>query len=82
MSSVVNIDAIFENKDLFPIGVARFRQAHLDGTYLWDARLFYQLNSHIRLGFVAKNLLNVVYTERPAFAMPPRNYTIQATFDF
>ncbi|MCX8478806.1 MAG: TonB-dependent receptor [Chitinophagales bacterium] len=82
MSRTVNIDAIFENKDLFPIGVAKFRQAHLDGTYLWDARLFYQLNSHIRLGFVAKNLLNVVYTERPAFAMPPRNYTIQATFDF
>ncbi len=81
ISPMINIDRIFEDESAFPVGIARFRKNHVKGTYLLDARLFYQINPTIRIGFLVKNILNQLYTDRPANPMPPRNYTLQVVFD-
>jgi outer membrane cobalamin receptor len=80
-SKMINIDKIFENNDVFAVNIGKFRKEHAEGNIIWDARLLYQINSAIRIGLNVKNILNQVYTDRPANPMPPRNYSLQLVFD-
>jgi outer membrane cobalamin receptor len=82
LSAVNNIDAIFENPAVFNVGIKEYRARHLKGDYLWDARFFYQINETIRVGLIAKNILNWEYVDRPANPQQPRNITFQAVFTF
>ena len=94
-SFMQNIDAVFQNTkpqenvfgQLFQAGtgipstVNQFRTTYNKGTLLWDARISTQLTNQIRLAFVVKNLLNTVYSERPAIIGPIRNFTLQLSAD-
>jgi outer membrane receptor protein involved in Fe transport len=48
---------------------------------VWDVRFAYQLSKQAKISFVIKNLLNTVYSERPALIAPPRNFTLQLAVD-
>jgi outer membrane receptor protein involved in Fe transport len=90
-----NIDAVFQNTKpaqnlpglLFELGtqlpssVNAFRTKYNKGSFVWDVRFAYQLSKQTKISFVIKNLLNIVYSERPALIAPPRNFTLQLAVD-
>jgi len=90
-SKMENIDEVFENSKptenlfgrLFELGtnipttVAAFRAKYNKGRCVWDLRVAYQLSKQAKLAFITKNVLNVIYAERPAIVAPPRNFTLQ-----
>lgn len=95
-SFMQNIDEVFENTKpptvnlygaLFQAGtdlprsVHDFRQKHYKGNFIWDTRIAYQLSTSIRMSFIVKNVLNTIYTERPALIAPLRSFTLQLLCD-
>lgn len=90
-SKMENIDEVFENSKptenlfgrLFELGtnipttVAAFRAKYNKGRCVWDLRVAYQLSKQAKLAFITKNVLNVIYAERPAIVAPPRNFILQ-----
>ncbi len=81
-----NIDAIFTdrtiNEGFGPIeavipGINEARDKFLNGDIIIDARMGYQLNDILRVGFVVNNVLNREYMTRPANMMPPRTFALQ-----
>jgi outer membrane cobalamin receptor len=90
-SNMQNIDAVFQNTKpkenlpglLFegvtklPSSVNAFRTKYNKGSFVWDVRLAYQLSKQAKISLVIKNILNTVYSERPALIAPPRNFTLQ-----
>jgi iron complex outermembrane receptor protein len=94
-SNMQNIDAVFQNTKpaqnlpglLFELGtqlpssVNAFRTKYNKGSFVWDIRFAYQLSKQAKISFVIKNLLNTVYSERPALIAPPRNFTLQLAVD-
>lgn len=95
-SFMQNIDAVFqytkpdENVFVFlfeggsglPTSVDRFRKKYNKGVMIWDLRLAVQLRKELRIAFITKNVLNTVYSVRPAMIAPPRNFTLQLQADF
>ena len=60
-------------------GINAAREKFSNGDFIIDARLGYQLNNTLRLGFVINNLLNREYMTRPATMMPPRTFAFQCS---
>ena len=66
--------------DIFNIGmpgVRAFRAAHDNGFTIVDLRTSWQLSTGLKASFLVANLLNEVYTQRPALLEPPRSYTLR-----
>ena len=94
-SFMQNIDEVFQNTKptqnipgvffelgtQLPSSINTFRTKYNKGSFIWDVRLAYQLNKQTRLAFVAKNILNKVYAERPALIAAPRNFTLQLSVE-
>lgn len=75
-SFMQNIDVVFN--ELLP-GVKRYRTEHDNGDWVYDARLSYKLNKNINVAFIARNLFNHEYADRPADVGPPRTWIFQFT---
>ena len=81
-----NIDSIFTTQlinegipglfDGIP-GINEAREKAKDGDFIIDARLGYQFNDMIKLGFIINNLFNREYMTRPATMMSPRTFAMQ-----
>lgn len=54
-----------------------YEKEHIDGDWVMDGRLAYEVNNKLKLSFIAKNLTNHTYATRPGIMEPPRNYTLQ-----
>jgi len=77
-SFMINID-----RNILSVpGVSEFRAEHDKGQVVFDVRLGYDLTDNFKMMLLAKNLFNVQYTLRPAFIEPPRNYTVQLSYNF
>ena len=55
---------------------------HIHGDVVVDVRVGMKVSDHIKLGFIIKNVANVLYEYRPGLAEPNRNYTLQFTYNF
>ncbi len=77
-SFVTNLD---RNVSAFA-GIREFRSKYNKGQAIFDIRLGYDLSEKFRVMLLAKNILNTQYMIRPAFIEPPRNYTVQVSYDF
>ncbi len=77
-----NIDKVFTEdfiggeNGMIP-GINKAREKYINGDFIIDARLGYELNNMTRLGFIINNLLNREYMTRPATMMPPRTFAVQ-----
>ena len=69
-------DLIGGEDGLIP-GINKAREQYLNGDFIVDARLGFQLNDMTRFGFIINNLLNREYMTRPATMMPPRTFAMQ-----
>ncbi len=94
-SFMQNIDEVFENTKpdenpfglIFQLGtglpatIEDFRKKHNKGALVWEARIAVELTKEIRTSFIIKNIMNAVYSERPAILSAPRNFTLQLSVD-
>lgn len=55
---------------------------HSKGDFFMDVRTGVNINEHIKLGFIIKNLTNRYYSLRPGKPEPMRNYTFQFRYTF
>jgi outer membrane receptor protein involved in Fe transport len=78
-SLMENLDAIYIS---FIPGIAEYREGHLDGDWIADCRVVYQVKPNMRLQFLVKNMFNNMYALRPAKYDPPRSFTFQYKIDF
>jgi iron complex outermembrane receptor protein len=62
---------------LFGYDFDRYEREHINGDWIMDGRLAYELSNKIKLSFIAKNLTNRIYATRPGIMEPPRNFTLQ-----
>ena len=76
---MINIDQLFNG--LIP-GLYEYRKQDTNGDLVVDARIGYNVNDNMKIGFIVKNLLNNQYTERPAQLEGPRNFTMQIMVKF
>lgn len=67
-----------KGKGTFPAYIAN----HQKGDWVFDARVGYQINDIMRIGFIVKNLTNHEYALRPGKLEGPRNYTLQMRVTF
>lgn len=73
-SNMEAVDAIFE----FGIpGVQNFRREHNKGFTLVDLRLSQKIGEHLKVSALCGNILNEVYSVRPALLEGPRSYTLR-----
>jgi iron complex outermembrane receptor protein len=77
-SYMINLD---RNISSVP-GLAEFRKEHDKGQMIFDVRLGYDFTDKFKMMLLAKNILNTQYMLRPAFIEPPRNYTVQLSYNF
>lgn len=62
--------------------LGQYIEDHQKGDFTMDARLSYDINDLLRVGFIAKNLTNREYSTRPGKLEPPRSYTVQLRLSF
>lgn len=68
------VDAIFQ----FGIpGVNAFRTEHNTGFTVLDLRVSQKIGPHLKASFLVGNVLNEIYSVRPALLEGPRNYTLR-----
>ncbi len=79
-SQMEAIDAIFEN--IVVPGLRDFRAENNNGYYLFNARVGYQANEHLKFGFLVKNLTNIEYAKRPGLLEPTRLWTMRVDYKF
>ncbi len=90
-----NVDYAFVSpllKTFYPMsfgGLARYRDEKAAiaigkgrGDIVWNAHVAYNFKQGVRVAFIVKNLLNWIYTPRPAYMEAPRNYTVQLSYTF
>lgn len=63
-------------------GLQEYREENNTGNVVLDARIGYDISKGARVLFIVKNMLNNEYTTRPAFIEPPRNFTVQLSYEF
>lgn len=63
-------------------GLRTFREANNNGYFLVNARIGFQANEHLKIGFIGKNLTNIVYTKRPGLVEPTRLWTMRIDYKF
>jgi len=59
-----------------------YYNSHLHGAAIVDLRIGMKLTDKIKIGFIVKNVSNILYELRPGYAEPNRNYTMQFTYSF
>lgn len=79
-SHIEAIDAIFET--VVVPGLDEYRATNNNGFYLINARLGYQVNKKLKLGFLVNNLTNIEFTKRPGLLEPTRLWTFRADYRF
>ena len=62
--------------------LGQYIEDHQNGDLVMDARLYYDINDLLRVGFITKNLTNKEYSTRPGRLEPPRSYTLQVRVTF
>ena len=67
--------------EVAPYGFDAFRAENNGADLVLDARIGYTFPKNIKLAFIAKNLVNRMYTTRPGYMEPPRNYTFQLSYE-
>lgn len=80
-SYMENIDYVFVDYGI-PPGLQDFRFEHLNGDWIFDARVGYNINTHMRLQCMVKNIFNHEYALRPAKTDQPANYTLLFKYIF
>ncbi len=73
-SLMENLDAIYIS---FIPGIVEYREDHMQGDWIADARVNYAINSRMDVQFLARNIFNHMYALRPAKYDPPRSFTVQ-----
>jgi outer membrane receptor for ferric coprogen and ferric-rhodotorulic acid len=68
------IDAIFEYGIT---GVNAFRKEHNKGFTILDLRVSQKFGKHLKASLLFGNVLNAVYSVRPALLEGPRSYTVR-----
>ncbi len=68
------VDAVFE---LFIPGVQSFRANNNNGATVLDLRASRKIGKHLKVSVLVGNLLNEVYSLRPALLEGPRNYALR-----
>jgi iron complex outermembrane receptor protein len=75
-----NIDKIFTdewiNQELIP-GINEAREKYLDGDFIIDLRIGYNIDKNSKISLIINNLLNEEYMSRPADMRPPRTIACQ-----
>ncbi len=80
-SFMENIDYVFADFGI-PPGLQDFRYEHVNGDWIFDARVGYDINTHIRVQAMVKNIFNREYALRPAKTDQPANYTLLFKYTF
>ncbi len=78
-SLMENLDAIYIS---FIPGINEYREDHLQGDWIFDARVGYTITKNSKVQFLVKNMFNRMYALRPAKYDPPRNFTVQYKINF
>lgn len=78
-SLMENVDAIYIG---FIPGFNEYREDHLKGDWIFDARIGYAINNDSKIQLLVKNVFNRMYALRPAKYDAPRNLTIQYKINF
>lgn len=55
---------------------------HINGDFFFDLRSGVNINDHLKLGFIVKNVTNRLYSLRPGKVEPLRNFTFQLRYNF
>lgn len=63
-------------------GIGQFRELNDKGYFTFDVRLKYNFTEKSNLAFIAKNVFNAQYMQRPGILEAPRNYTLQFSHQF
>ena len=63
-------------------GINTFRNLNDKGYITLDVRLKYNFTKKTNLAFIAKNVFNAQYMQRPGILEAPRNYTLQFSHQF
>lgn len=79
VSHMEAIDNIFEQT--IP-GLKQNRIDDTNGSKVFDFRVAYEFNNHMKFAFLLNNILNETYTLRPAFMEAPRNVTVRFDYKF
>ncbi|MFN8311058.1 MAG: TonB-dependent receptor [Chitinophagales bacterium] len=75
-----NIDFIFTQAIS---GIQDYRNARYNrGDWVWDLRAGYDINRHIAISLIVKNVMNNDYGIRIGKPNPPRSFTVQGIFKF
>lgn len=59
-----------------------FRLKHDKGSFVFNARVAYQIAKFVKVSFLINNLLNGEYAIQPGKLEAPRNFTLRADFTF
>jgi len=78
-SLMENLDAIYIS---FIPGIVEYREGHMNGDWIADCRVGYNIKPTMRLQFLVKNMFNEMYALRPAKYDAPRSFTMQYKIDF
>jgi len=85
-SAPEKIPPLFEAASIFlfhsSTALSTYYEQHKHGDAIFDVRVGMKLSDQIRLGFIIKNVGNVLYELRPGRAEPVRNYTLQFSYTF
>ncbi|MCC6463516.1 MAG: TonB-dependent receptor [Saprospiraceae bacterium] len=73
-SHMQKVDGVFE---YFIPGVHTFRTEHNNGARIVDIRVSQKIGNHLKVSLLCGNILNEVYSVRPALLEGPRNYTLR-----
>ena len=83
-SYMQNIDNTFyqlEQSGVLPSGIIEWRQAHSNGTWVYDARATHKFGKYYKASLIVNNLFNLEYSLRPLKIEPMRTIGIELTAD-
>ncbi|MGB1248360.1 MAG: TonB-dependent receptor [Chitinophagales bacterium] len=64
------------------LGISDYRELNDTGYFTFDARIGFAINEKSKLAFVAKNVFNAQYMQRPGILEAPRTFTMQYQVGF
>jgi len=78
-SSAVN--TFWANMGTLPFtGYTEYYKKHLNGAFVLDLGLSYNILKELKVSFIVKNVLNNEYTLRPMYVEAPRSFTVQLVY--
>ena len=82
-SFMKNIDKFFYDTDrpgFFQTGIKDYRKVNNNGSFVFDARISYNLSSHFKFALLINNFFNSQYSLRPISIESPRVTSIQLIY--